>query len=66
MNVSMFLVVTAMVVGSAFLAALVWTELQVNWSGFKQVGESSLGRNSVNWLGGIAIVAAIAICLLAN
>ena len=66
MSASMFLFVTAMLVGSAFLAALMWMEWDVKWSGFKQVGESSIGRNSINWLGGIAFVAAVGICLLAK
>ena len=66
MSASMFLFVTAMLVGAAFLAALMWAEWDVQWSGFKQVGESSLSRNSINWLGGIAFVAALSICLLAK
>ena len=57
---------TAMLVASAFLLALTWIELEIDWSGFKQVGESSLGRNSVNWLGGIALVLAVAICSLVS
>jgi len=55
-----------MLVASAFLLALTWIELEIDWSGFKQVGESSLGRNSVNWLGGIALVLAVAICSLVS
>ena len=70
MNVSMFLFIIAMVIGSVFLAAMTWLEVRkywaVGWAGFKQTGESSLGRNSINWLGGMALLAAIVICTLAK
>ena len=70
MNVSMFLFVTAMVIGAAFLAGMTWLEMRNYWAAsrleFKQTGESSLSRNSINWLGGIALLAAIAICSLVN
>ena len=70
MNVSMFLFVTAMVAGSAFLAGMTWVEMRnhwtVGWQEISQKGESSLGRNSVNWLGGLALLVAIAICSLAG
>jgi len=70
MNVSMYLFVTAMVVGSAFLAGMIWLEMRnhwaVNWQEISQKGESSLGRNSINWLGGLALLAAIALCTLAG
>jgi hypothetical protein len=70
MNVLMYLFVTAMVVGSVFLAGMTWLEIRnhwaAGWAGFKQTGESSLGRNSINWLGGLALLAAIAICTLAK
>lgn len=55
-----------MLVGVAFLAATVWTELEIPWTGLRKVGVTSLGRNSVNWLAAIALLAAIAICTLVN
>ena len=70
MNVSMYLFVTAMVVGSMFLAGMTWLEMRNDWAAgwqeISQKGESSLGRNSINWLGGLALLVAIAICTLAN
>ena len=70
MNVSMFLFVTAMVVGALFLAGMSWLEMRnywtAGWRAFTQTGESSLGRNSINWLGGIALLAAILLCTLAK
>ncbi|HEV2695707.1 MAG TPA: hypothetical protein VG347_22660 [Verrucomicrobiae bacterium] len=68
MSVSMYLFVTAMVIGAAFLMGMTWIEVWNYWvAGWRQIaqrGESSLGRNSVNWLGGIALLTAIAICVL--
>ncbi|MDR3456189.1 MAG: hypothetical protein P4N60_01980 [Verrucomicrobiae bacterium] len=68
MNVSIFLFVTAMVVGAAFLSGMTWREMRslwvAGWERVTQKGESSLGRNSINWLGGIALLAAIALCTL--
>lgn len=66
MNDSLFLFGSAMLVGVAFLAATVWTELEIPWTGLRKVGVTSLGRNSVNWLAAIALLAAIAICTLVN
>ena len=70
MNVSMFLFVTAMVVGAAFLAGMIWLEVRnywaTGWRKITQTGETSLGRNSINWLGGIALLMAIALCALVS
>lgn len=57
-----------MVVGAAFLSGMTWREMRslwvAGWERVTQKGESSLGRNSINWLGGIALLAAIALCTL--
>jgi hypothetical protein len=70
MNVSTYIFVTAMLVGAAFLAGITWSGMRnhwtANWREITQTGESSLGRNSINWLGGIALLAAVALCLLAT
>jgi len=70
MNVSMYLFVTAMLVGAAFLSGMTWREMRsywvVGWREITQKGESSLGRNSINWLGGIALLMAIVLCSLAG
>jgi len=70
MNVSMFLFVTAIVVGSVFLAAMTWLEMRNRRAAgrleFSQRGVSSLGRNSINWLAGIALLGALTICSLAH
>ena len=70
MNVSLYLFVTAMLVVAAFLSGLTWREMRSYWvAGWREItqkGESSLGRNSVNWLGGIALLMAIVLCSLAK
>lgn len=70
MNVSLYLFVTAMLVAAAFLSGLTWREMRgywvAGWQEITQKGESSLGRNSVNWLGGIALLMAIVLCSLAK
>jgi len=59
-----------MLVGAAFLAGMTWLEVRNYWvAGWREItqkGESSLGRNSINWLGGIALLMAIALCSLAK
>ncbi|MBW8864702.1 MAG: hypothetical protein JF609_07225 [Verrucomicrobia bacterium] len=65
MSVLTYLFITAMLAGTGFVLAMVWMELRPQ-IGFKQIGESSLGRNSINWLAGIALVAAVSICALAH
>jgi len=51
----------------AFLAALfllltMGKESVYPWSGMSQFGDTSLGRNSVNWLGTLALAGALLIC----
>jgi len=65
MSVLMYMFITAMLAGTGFVLAMLWMELRPQ-SGFKQVGESSLGRNSINWLAGIALLAAVSICALVH
>ena len=47
-----------------FLAALVGGEGSLKLPALHQTGDSSLSRKSVNWLGAIAFIAALLICLI--
>jgi hypothetical protein len=47
-----------------FLTALLVGEEQFKVAPVRQTGDSSLGRQSVNWLGGLALLTAVLICLV--
>ena len=64
MSTLMYLFITAMLAGTGFVLARVWMASAAHGTGFRQVGESSLSRNSINWLAGLALLAAIVICAL--
>jgi hypothetical protein len=46
-----------------FLSALVVGEEMIRIPVLRQTGDSSLGPRSVNWMGGLALLAAVLICL---
>lgn len=64
MSISIVAFVVCAVVASAFLAAMTFMESGLQWPEFKQAGDSSLGRNSINWMGGIAFATAAFICFV--
>ena len=47
-----------------FLTALVIGERMFELSAIRQTGDSSLSHRSVNWLGGLALLMAVLICLV--
>jgi len=46
-----------------FFAALAVGEKMLGYPVLRQSGDSSLGRRSINWMGGIALFVAVLICL---
>jgi len=66
MSISVFIFAIWTLVGAAILLAMTWIALDLGKLEFKQLGETSLGRNSINWLASIAFLTAAAICLLAS
>ena len=64
MNMSIIAFVLMASVTVLFMAASLFSEWSFKFPALKQMGESSLGRNSVNWLGAIAFIGAIIICII--
>lgn len=52
--------------GLGCLALLARKESVGLWAGLRQVGDTSLGRNSVNWMGVLALFGAVLICYFAR
>jgi hypothetical protein len=51
------------IVSVLFMGALVISQLNIELPARYQTGDSSLSGHSVNWLGAIALTAAVLICL---
>jgi hypothetical protein len=51
-------------VSALFLTAFMAGKLEFKWPALNQFGDSSLSSKSVNWLGGIAFIGALLICLI--
>jgi hypothetical protein len=47
-----------------FALATLFREMELQWLEVRQTGDSSLGRNSVNWIAGLALGIDLVICLL--
>jgi len=63
MNISKFAFDTMAAVAVVFLSATMVLETGVKLPRLTQRGDSSLGRNSVNWLAGVAVCLALLVCL---
>jgi hypothetical protein len=64
MNMSILAFVLMASVSILFLAALLLGEGGLKLPALNQVGDSSLGPKSVNWLGAMALIGAVLICLI--
>ena len=62
MNISIIGFVVCAVVALAFLAAMAIMEIGGQPMGRNQTGDTTLGRNSINWAGGIALAVAVVVC----
>jgi hypothetical protein len=51
-------------IAAFFMGAFVVSHLDIELPARFQTGDSSLSRHSVNWLGAIALTAAVLICLV--
>jgi hypothetical protein len=63
MSMSLIAFMTMAAIAILFMTALLVSEVDFRLSSVKQRGDSSLGPQSVNWLGAIAITCAVLICL---
>ena len=64
MSLSMIAFVVMASVSILFMAATLVGEWNFKLPSLNQIGDSSLGPKSVNWLGGIAFIGAVLICLV--
>lgn len=64
MSLSIIAFVAMAAVSILFMAALLVSELALKRPVATQSGDSSLGPKSVNWLGAIAFIGAVLICLI--
>ena len=64
MSMSIIAFVVMASVSVLFMAATLVGEWNFNLPSLNQTGDSSLGPKSVNWLGAIAIIGAVLICLV--
>ena len=64
MSLSIIVFVLMASVSILFLVATVAGESSFKLTSLNQTGDSSLSRKSVNWLGAIAFITAILICLI--
>lgn len=62
MNISLIAFIVCAAIGLVFFAAMSIMESGTEVNGFKQTGDTTIGRNSINWIGGLAIAAAVFIC----
>lgn len=62
MSIIAFMVMAS--VSILFVAAMLVDELDLKRPVATQTGDSSLGPKSVNWLGAIAFIGAVLICLI--
>jgi hypothetical protein len=51
-------------VSALFMVATMAGEWKLKLPSLKQTGDSSLSRQSVNWIGAIAFIGAVLICLI--
>ena len=66
MNFSVIAFVVCHFIGVAFLTAMMGKELGLHWPEFQQVGDTSLGRNSIKWMAGLSFIAVAIICFFLN
>jgi hypothetical protein len=64
MNLSSILFILVAIISGLLLTAIMAGEGELKLPHPKQLGDSSLGRTSVNWLGAIALLCAILICVI--
>lgn len=64
MSISVIAFILMAAVSTLFLAAIVISEGNLKLPVPLQKGDSSLGRYSVNWLGAVAFLGALLICLV--
>jgi len=64
MDVSNIAFVVIGLISSLFLGVILAGEWDLKWPGLEQFGDSSLSPTSVNWLGGMAFLGAVLICLM--
>ena len=66
MSASMFLFDVWLAVCAVVLLALLWESMTIKSLFYTRFGETTLGRNSINWLAGFALTADILLCCLAT
>ncbi len=64
MSMSIIAFVLMLSVAILFMAAILVGECDIKLPTLNQIGDSSLGPKSVNWLGAIAFIGAVLICLV--
>lgn len=62
MNISLMAFLVCSVAAGIVFAALALKEPGAELIGFKRSGATTIGRNSITWLGGLALALAIFIC----
>ena len=62
MNISVIAFSIWAAVGLAFLFLTLGREPGYPWAGLGRVGDSSIGRNSSNWMAALALSGALLIC----
>ena len=63
MNFSVLLFTLWALVGATFLLLTLGREPGYPWAKLARIGDTSIGRNSVNWLAALALSGALMICL---
>ncbi len=64
MDLSIILFIVMASVSALFMVATMAGEWKLKLPSLKQTGDSSLSRQSVNWIGAIAFIGAVLICLI--
>ncbi len=64
MSISILAFVLMAFVSALFMAVTVVSEGNFKMPALSRVGDSSLGFRSVNWLGAIAFIGAVVICMM--
>ena len=66
MNVELLASVIWLLLVGGFLVATLRTETGLEWPQSTRSGDTSLSRDSINWLAALAVGAALGICLMLN